>query len=160
MYTESQIQDLLHKHLSSKGHEFITPNVGLWVGESDLVSCTQSMYGYEYEIKVTRSDFLRDKKKRRHKVYSTLTAESQQRGPSRFYYATPPGLIDESDLPQYAGLLYVDSMEKYGNTYAKVEKVREAPRRHMNKIKDDRLRYLGRGLTLRYWKLRRQIEKA
>ncbi|HDO36655.1 MAG TPA: DNA repair protein MmcB-related protein [Nitrospirae bacterium] len=47
-----------------------------------------------YEIKVARSDFVRDNKWRRYLDYS-----------SEFYFAASPGIIDPSELPDEAGLL-------------------------------------------------------
>ncbi|HXG81308.1 MAG TPA: hypothetical protein VNJ05_05865 [Sphingomicrobium sp.] len=51
-----------------------------------------------YEIKVSRADFRREHAlKVRPALYHT----------DRFYYATPPGLIDPAEVPVYAGLVEV-----------------------------------------------------
>ncbi len=52
-----------------------------------------------YEVKVSRQDFLRD------------THEKQMPAlhySDRFFYVTPPGLIDKKDLPAWAGLVEWD----------------------------------------------------
>jgi hypothetical protein len=49
-----------------------------------------------YEIKVTRQDFNRDT---RQKQAAALQYSD------RFFYVTPPNLIDKSELPEWAGLI-------------------------------------------------------
>lgn len=52
--------------------------------------------------------------------------------PNYFYYCTPPGIIDAEDVPDYAGLVYVD---KSGLITIK----KKAPKIHGEKIKDEDL---------------------
>lgn len=49
-----------------------------------------------YEVKISRSDFRRDNhdKQRQARLFS-----------DRFYYVTPPGLLEKRDIPDWAGLL-------------------------------------------------------
>lgn len=72
-----------------------TPDViGFMSGESILI-----------EVKVSRSDFLRDKKK-----YHRGTSA---KGMGRYrFYLCPEGLIKKEDLPYYWGLLWVNSKGK------------------------------------------------
>lgn len=49
-----------------------------------------------YEIKVSRSDFLQDKKWHNYLPFCDV-----------FYFICPPGLIQEAELPKEAGLIYV-----------------------------------------------------
>ncbi len=57
-----------------------------------------------YEVKISRSDFLRDikqpMKQRRGRLYS-----------SQFYFATPPGLIKPNEIPDWAGLIEINAPE-------------------------------------------------
>jgi len=71
--------------------------------DADYVAVTLSGQVYEYEIKVSRGDYLRDKNKRRHKIY---TDQIPGKKPNRFWYVTPPGVVN-SDLPTYAGHILV-----------------------------------------------------
>lgn len=49
--------------------------------------------------------------------------------PNRFYYACPKGLIDKKDIPEYAGLIYVD---RYS-----FKIIKKAPLIHKEKIKQN-----------------------
>lgn len=53
-----------------------------------------------YEIKVSRSDFLRE-------VKAPLKQVPALRISNRFYYVTPPGLLKVEEIPPWAGLLEV-----------------------------------------------------
>lgn len=52
-----------------------------------------------YEVKISRGDFKRDHsgKQREARLFS-----------DRFYYATPAGLIDKAEVPDWAGLIEFD----------------------------------------------------
>jgi len=57
--TESTAQSALYKWCASKNHELVVPNCGMAFGwESDLVSVTKAGIAHEFEIKVSRSDWL------------------------------------------------------------------------------------------------------
>lgn len=73
--------------------------------ESDAVAATMAGQVIEYEVKVTRSDFIRDRLKRRNRIYG---GEHPGDRPNRFYYATTPGIITEADLPAWAGWYELD----------------------------------------------------
>jgi len=101
----------------------VVPNVswgmpGLFY-EADVVSLTPSGYATEIEIKVSKSDLLRDKKKR-HNHKSKLF--------KYLYFAVPEKLQDIAlkVIPEHAGLLVV--VENNYGTYSmrNVKKVREA----------------------------------
>lgn len=68
--------------------------------DADFVAVTMAGQVIEYEIKVSRADFHRDRKKLRHKIY-----DGQQPGerPNRFWYVTANCIITADDLPAWAG---------------------------------------------------------
>lgn len=160
--TESELQDKLAAELIDRGHQYVVPNVSCWgrVWEADLVSVTQSGYAYEFEIKLTGSDFERDKEKNRHLCLKDTYEDGLERrrvgtwrgrGPSRFFYVIGPD-VDKSkiEVPDYAGL--IDS-----SSHSRVltgTKMTDAPRLHSNEVDDDVLEYLSRGLMHRYWEKR------
>ena len=84
--------------------------------ESDYFIQKLSGYCYEFEIKLTRQDFLNDCKKiAKHSIlkdgfYKTLNGKVVQHPnrPNRFFYVVPEGLILTREIPQYAGLIYVN----------------------------------------------------
>jgi len=67
--------------------------VGLWLKNYKILA---------FEIKVERSDFLRDVEifNKKHKYALEISHE--------FYYVCPWNLIDRSEIPEIAGLMYVD----------------------------------------------------
>lgn len=69
---------------------------------ADAVAVSMSGLITEYEVKVSRADFVRDRHKKRFAIYS---GEMPGRVPNFFFYATAPGIIDERDLPAWAGWL-------------------------------------------------------
>lgn len=87
--------------------------------ECDVLSLNRSGYLVEFEVKVSRADFLNDRKKTRFWHYDKLA--SIHNTPNRFFYAVPPGLINSSELPWFAGLVYV------GET---IEVIQKAPLMH------------------------------
>lgn len=67
--------------------------VGLWHKHDKIIA---------FEIKVERSDFLKDLKdfKKKHRFALRISDE--------FYYVCPWGLIDKGEVPEDAGLMYVN----------------------------------------------------
>lgn len=74
--------------------------------ESDYFCVNKEGYSFEIEVKITKADFKNDFKKEKHKLF--VEKDSKRLIPNRFYYAVPRGLISETDLPSYAGLIVVD----------------------------------------------------
>lgn len=106
--------------------------------ESDLFVQNRQGYSYEFEVKITRSDFFADRKKvDKHLILSTgsyvkqssmwndqstgqhdrwITSEQTTEHPlrpNRFYYVTPPDLVKKNEVPAYAGLIYCDGSSVY-----------------------------------------------
>lgn len=91
----------------------IVPNVYIYNWESDILAVNiNSKYITEYEIKISKSDFKADfKKKNKHQL---LTSKNKKEScPNYFYYVSPPGLIDKKDIPDYAGLIEIGKEVKY-----------------------------------------------
>ncbi|KKK93421.1 hypothetical protein LCGC14_2693070, partial [marine sediment metagenome] len=103
-WTERKIQGkLISQYWSSS--ILLMPNYTPWQWfECDLFRVTKSLYFYEYEIKLTVSDFKADARKicstsfwdenghwqrgpNRHK--HDLLRERSEKGPKRFYYVVP-----------------------------------------------------------------------
>ena len=103
-FTERIIQRALYDH--RRGMEVypnMVPNVYQYNWESDLLQVSKAHYVTEYEIKISRSDFLADKKKTRRWWMENYT----EAGPKFFYYAAPVGLIKKEDIPKGLGLIEV-----------------------------------------------------
>lgn len=121
-YRDPEYQDIEWQIMTKRyGQHFSLPRftpVDWW--ECDVCEITRSGYFREFEIKMSRRDFLIDANKNREiretkfpmKVIGRenkhdLLSARDDRGPSEFYYVTPRGLIPESDIPEWAGLIEV-----------------------------------------------------
>lgn len=158
--------------------EFVMPNFtpSEW-WECDLFVLTKAGYFREFEVKVSRSDFLADRGKTRdirgsgrHEpvppekarfpgqtrwVCDTekkhdLLARGDPRGPSQFWYVTPPGVLNPGDLPPWAGLI-----EVVGNGPNFGERtIVDAPKLHRVKA-DPKVRV--QALESAYWRWHRSL---
>ena len=110
---------------------------GWW--ENDVCEVTAAGFWREYEVKVSRADFRADAEKRRWsrdargnvKKYDLLAAGSVK-GPSRFTYVVPDGLIGPDDLPPFAGLIVARVAGRAGFVHLTV--ARPAPKIHGEKV--------------------------
>jgi hypothetical protein len=165
--TEHYLQKALYVLFKNRPYNFL--NTYFFKNESDFLSFTSGGYLYEYEIKISRSDFKADFKKDRFKMladcYSgrftscikgktyewlcffdiwhrgkTITNKREQFGhtdisfrknyeevANKFYYVVPENLIDVSECPAFAGLIYV-STHPYGHTIT--NEIKKAPLLH------------------------------
>lgn len=121
---------LSHKYHITNQYIF-SPN---W--ESDYFSVTSAQYCYEVEIKLSTQDFRKDFTKQKHFYFQQykdeffikpgeinniydgekwLTVKSELEYiprnkailPNKFYYCCPKNLLYKSEIPSYAGLIYV-----------------------------------------------------
>lgn len=101
-------------------------------------------FTWGYEIKVSRSDFLGDDKWHLYLPYC-----------SHFYFVVPAGLVDPSEVPENAGLIYVSQ------TGTKLFTKRKAPWRQVT-IPEDLYRYVlmcRTKITREYWDADRRLSK-
>lgn len=131
--TSSEIVSELYRYQS---HQPITLHEKLaflnYYVTADFLSVTKAGQVTEFEVKVSRSDYLRERKKRRHGIYwgkhcGDGFAEIAPRSrwnlgkeprkvnvshcdvPNRFWIVAPEGVVkDKEDLLPYAGLLIFD----------------------------------------------------
>lgn len=131
------------------GYEIVIPNFYLGNFEMDVFRRMKTGYIYEYEIKISRSDFFNDFKKFRkrrkvepHQNYSSykffdyekiLKHDELRNGDgqaNRFYFVVPEGLVALDEVPKHAGLIY------YKSQWKTFKIVKNAPLLHKKK-KDD-----------------------
>lgn len=133
--TEDHIQTLLNaKYASNSKYKVGNVYVFKRDWESDFFVQKENGYCYEFEIKISRSDFLADfKKSRKHDIIKTgkyfdgRHDRDHNLRPNKFFYVAPSGLLSISDIPEYAGLITVDGY------YLKT--VKDAPFIHKEKLK-------------------------
>lgn len=125
--TEKEISDALIEDLAERQYPiYLTHFSGRGFFEADVFAINKTGYMTEYEIKISRGDFFADLKHKDYKhrnlrdinavsVYDEWKNGNKTGGtvehiniPNRFYYACPVGLIKKEEVPEYAGLVYVD----------------------------------------------------
>lgn len=125
----------------------VVPNVYWGVGlnhEADLLVLSGAGYASEIEIKISRGDLMKDKKKEHGHRSDIVKA---------LYFAVPEELADFaiSNIPDEAGLLVV--YRKNNKHFVKVVK-NPVPRKHSRKFTEAERYQLARLGLLRYWSCR------
>lgn len=117
--TPKEIQYAIYREycIIYKNFSAMVPNCyTLLENECDVFGLRKSGLTDEFEIKISRQDFLIDSKKKvrfkEDKKYSDwiLKSEAYQQGlmpTNHFWYVAPQGLIHISEIPEYAGFLEV-----------------------------------------------------
>lgn len=109
--TTSEITRELVKMEVKTGRELVMPNYtpeGWW--ECDVASISDAGFLTEYEVKVSRGDFMRDFKK--EKYIGGASMEKHDRlmldNPfiKEYWFVCPAMMIQEKEVPSYAGLIY------------------------------------------------------
>ena len=160
-FTEEYIQKKLDGFFAESTKKYVLENLYVFSWESDKLIETRSGLFYEFEIKISRSDFKNDfKKKDKHiileggkthlpifetlnpiyqKMYEKNYVVSNFKKPNYFYYAVPDGLITVDEVPEYAGLIYIIPDDgEYHFTWFRIAK--QAPKLHNVKYSDDDLK--------------------
>ena len=189
-FTEEYIQRKLSNFLSQSTQKYVLENLYVFSWESDKFIKTRSNLVYEFEIKISKSDYKADfKKEDKHvilegkkefvpsydkilNVWKPLHAEhyktSNYKKPNYFYYAVPEGMIDVSEVPEYAGLIYVLPEPKDGHWVDKDGHwcwggyyiVKKAPKLHDTKYTDEELNLTDKFYyNMLSWKQKCQEEK-
>ena len=149
------IEAQLSMYLYEKKHSPITTRfTGHGLSECDVISISKSDYIYEYEIKISRSDFKADFNKKKHKLMlerdctkdriikenNIMITDTWYQTPNYFNFVVPNGLVSIDEIPEYSGLIYVDNMGKF-------EIIKKAPLIHKIKASHSFIRHLSHNLT-------------
>lgn len=153
-------------------YELMLPNVFIQHdSEADLFCVRKSGLCDEFEVKISRSDFLADKKKfvnYREPTYQEIGDYRHIKWADRkqqpwykskhdalvdgdmcvnyFWYAVPDGLITADEIPDFAGLITIREDGRL--------RVKKSPKKlHINKMSVDDRYKIARKSTYRYWKL-------
>ena len=116
------------------------------MAEADVFGVNRNGYMYEYEIKRSCSDFKADFKNKQYKHLNLSSGKcahnydewknGKRTGrklhridtANRFYFACEPGLLTKEDIPDYAGLVYIEN--------GKLREIKSAPFIHKEKAND------------------------
>jgi hypothetical protein len=130
--------------------------MGWW--ECDIFQITKAGYWVEYEIKTSIADFKADAGKRRFSRDGGLIKHDQlaarsTKGPSRFFFVAPKGLLTVDMIPEWAGLIEVYG----GNRLTGEIRVKDAPRLHEEKA-SEQIVISARDCC--YWRFHRESRTA
>lgn len=161
MKLADKIKEKLLRWVVVSGYDIAIPNFFVDSYEMDVFMLKSTGYIYEYEIKISRSDFKADFNKKRCYKSDTKHVEisAGKRSCNRFYFVVPEGLITIDECPKYAGLIYYTD---YGDNYNDriLSTVKAAPVIHKNK---GSLNYaeIARRLALReqHWSKKYRMER-
>ena len=154
--TESKnIEASLVMYLYEKQHSPISSHFTAYgLSECDVISISKSDYIYEYEVKISRSDFKADFKKEKHKLMlegvgtkqrlikenNKMISDTWYLTPNYFYFVVPENLIKIEEIPDYAGLMYM-------NENLEFDIIKKAPLIHKTKATSNFIRQLSHSLT-------------
>ena len=114
--TESRIQKIvLEQFFAPNSIKYKAENLFIYNWESDAWIMTKSGLCYEFEIKISRSDFFNDfkHKAKKHGFLGANNKKYLNGIPNYFYYVVPKGLITVEEVLDYAGLCYTDGEMLY-----------------------------------------------
>lgn len=97
-FTEMEIIKHLTGRIDNKKFPFQAPNIFIYKWECDYWAMDANGITREFEIKVSRADYLKDAEKEKH---------NKDAGANFFYYVCPRWLIDPSEVDKRYGLLFV-----------------------------------------------------
>jgi hypothetical protein len=111
--TEQYINKCLWSHYSASDYKLC--NTFVFDFESDFICISKSGYVIECEVKVSRSDFFHDFKKKNYhnKKHDLLQEKSKIYKPNKFFFATPKGMLKNEEIPNYAGLIEIENGDVY-----------------------------------------------
>lgn len=118
----------VRKMLDMKGHRFNCKNIYLYTGhEADVISVDRYDMIHEVEVKRSRNDFRADFEKgdKHHRTSNGQMA-------NYFYFACPQGMLSAHEMPEYAGLIWVNE-----RGHAWIDKA--APELHRDTITTEKL---------------------
>lgn len=105
----AEIIKAIGKRQVLRNHTPVVANVTtMFDWEVDLFSVNKGGMTYEFEVKISRSDFLRDKKKKKWAMYKW---KKETRLPNYMIYVCPIGLIGVEEIPTFCGLFYYENGE-------------------------------------------------
>ncbi len=160
VWTEASAQTEIAYFCRCRQHKLIIPNFGAFpYFENDLVSITNSDFAHVFEIKTSRSDFLKEfgnGRAKRNKLdrlcyYRRKSTECA----NYFWLVCPKNIIkSEDEIPEWAGIIWLHEVSKVDGHWKDYRIGREAPRLHRTKTSDKTLKSIARGLSIRFWDYR------
>lgn len=158
-WEESSVQQEYYEQFSEPG-SLIIPNTSLLGWEADLFHVDLRGFAHEIEIKRGRSDFRNDVSKIEIKIDDLSIPEKGQskyeqwqegKGPNLFSYLCPNGLISSAEVPEFAGLMYWDSLEEKDGIHLRFSMVRQPRLLHDRSLTNEHFQQLLKSIVSRLW---------
>ena len=152
--SEKSIQGRLMFHvLGQLHHLFAVPNcTTLFPWEADVLSATKSGLLVEWEIKISRSDFFADFKKRKHVLYQDKFFIERYCAAYFNYVVSENTGIGVDDIPKYAGLWVLKD-----GKYPYFSVIKRAPMLSKRKVSDKDNKKL---LSTMSWRMSTLLKKV
>ena len=152
MVTTPEMEVAIAKYFGIRKH-IVVPNVswGFFNHECDLFLIRTSGYGFEVEIKRSKSDMMADfKKKHGHKDRRNRIVQ--------LYYAFPEELLPKVEdlVPDDCGIITVSRSEWNNKAYASMRRDAKRKKGAKRLTKDEQLKIARLG-TLRIWTLKEKL---
>lgn len=142
------------KHFGIRQH-IIVPNLswGFFNHECDLYFVRKSGFGFEIEIKISKSDLLADFKKKHNHV-------DKQNRIVQLYYAIPKELLEKCEeyIPKECGIITVE-LYKGGDghrTHTRIHREAKRKKGARKLTQKEQLKIASLG-TMRIWKLKEKL---
>lgn len=139
----TEIEIAIANHFNPR-RNLIVPNVswGMGMHECDLLIVSRSGYATEIEIKVSRSDLIKDAEKKHGHRHNKI---------SRLYFAIPSSLVPHIQyVPDHAGIVEVRGLWD-------LHWIRNAPALNKYQFTSQEMYDLARLGSLRVWPLKRKL---
>lgn len=176
----AEISNGLYWLLARQSYQIQIPNytpIRWW--ESDHYAVTKAGFAVEFEIKTSMADFKADALKQKdtrvardgwdivrdefgkmvfnegQKKHDQLAARCTH-GPSRFYFVCPEEVLQVSDMPEWAGLIWARKGTR--TTYPACYEQKPAPKLHREKVPSGTLDNIHNAMYYRYWTLRTKMK--
>lgn len=129
--TEKMITDAIcNDSLKRRRNNWVMPNVLFDRFECDVLEVSKAGYTTEYEVKISRGDYLRDCKKTYFykDFYRTINIKKYDFKDRVSYlnFVVPLNLISVDEVPDFAGLIYYQN-DGLLQVVKKPKKIRETP---------------------------------
>jgi hypothetical protein len=128
--------------------------------ECDLAEFTEGGRFTEFEVKMSRSDFMADSRKTDDLFFKEGPALTKHQalsighkdGPNHFWFVTMQGIVTANEVPQWAGWM---EFNKLGG----ITERKDAPKLHSHKRDMERITRSMQCFYYRYWNLRRKNQQ-
>ena len=139
---EQEIQYYMMSYLlKDRNHKIVAPNItNVYPWECDLLSVTATDLVHEFEIKISKSGYRADSKKRKHNIMNWGAANDIfQHSPNYFWYVISGFTLSVDDMRPRCGFIYITETE--------IKVITDAPRLHAGKLREDKFDKIARSLS-------------